>query len=521
MSRTCSRSIAVVAIGLIVTILFTIWYALVSTPVANAGIYKLYSCNVPGRETPVPSTAPWTAKLDNLNTYFFDNCASGGSFGIGLNLRFMHPITSASLALVRPATGPKAAIGIVRYRTWVTAELTGSGAPAFIDDGGAFSPPGGTTPDGEPWVSVPFSQTNPGVYVRLQCSGGAPSDCMFDSTKPLQVRGVESDLYEDVPPTGEIEGGTLIDGGATSRPRTLSFTATDEESGVARVDLLLGDTVVGVKDLDSSKAVCPHTDLNACPSRYAADFVVDSSLIAPGEYPAILRITDAAGNRKLITSTRPALIGNGTASFAGKTKLTVSFPKAGSTYTTNFGRSVRMHGRLMSFGGIPLARARISVMERPTTRHGRIRTSFAVTAADGKFRYLASGRRPSRTIEFRYSTEGGNPALGVSRRLQLRVRAASTFKVSLSGILVHYSGRVLTHPLPRNGKLVFVQGRAAGGAWQRFAVRRTDKAGRFSGRYRLRVRRPGIKLQFRVEIPKQSGYPFAARVGQAVTRVVR
>jgi hypothetical protein len=75
--------------------------------------------------------------------------------------------------------------------------------------------------------------------------------------------------------------------------------------------------------------------------------------------------------------------------------------------------------------------------------------------------------------------------------------------------------------MPRGGKKIYIQGRARGGAWQRFAARRTNAAGRFAGRYRLRVRRPGIKLQFRVEIPRQKGYAYAAQVGSPVTKTVR
>lgn len=46
---------------------------------AVAGIYKMYSCNVPGRSTPMPTAAPWRPLLDNGNTRYFDSCLIGGS----------------------------------------------------------------------------------------------------------------------------------------------------------------------------------------------------------------------------------------------------------------------------------------------------------------------------------------------------------------------------------------------------------------------------------------------------------
>jgi len=165
-----------------------------------------------------------------------------------------------------------------------------------------------------------------------------------------------------------------------------------------------------------------------------------------------------------------------------------------------------------------LARARITVTERPVNASGRVVKAVVTTGVDGRFSYRVSGEGPSRAITVQYVKQGSG---AVTRRLKLTVRAASRFRLSLRGVLVRYSGQVLSKPLAKGGTTVFIQGRAAGRAWQRFAVRRTDLGGRFSGRYRLRVRRPGVRLQFRVEIPKQSGYPFAAQLGAAVTRIVR
>lgn len=490
-----------------------------SVPPAHAGAYKMYSCNVPHKPTSLPSAAPWSVELDGLHTYYFNECASGGAFGIGLNVRYMTAFSTARLVLARPALGPQSTIGITRYRTWVTASL---GPHAFINDGGAFSPPGGTTPDAAPWVSAPFSRNHGAVYIRLQCT---TSDCYFDSGRPLQVRGVEVDLQEDAPPEAVIDGGTLLMPGLQSGSSTLSYTATDQESGVARVEALVGDVVVATEDLASNPAVCTHTEWNACPVRRAGDLTVDTSALPPGVYPVALRVTDAAGNRRLVTAQYFAAIGSssgGGSNGVGATAvLSATFQRGRTTHTTNFGRSVRLRGRLSDAGGNPIPRGRIAVIERPVAGRSKSTSSTVMTDVNGRFAHLLSGRRPSRNVHLQYYGGHGSKRPIASRRLQFRVRAASTFKVSLRGVVVRYSGRVQSRPVPRGGTRLFIQGRAAGGAWQRFAARRTNSKGRFAGRYRLRVRRPGIKLQFRVEIPKQSGYPFAPRNGPIVTRVVR
>jgi hypothetical protein len=143
------------------------------------------------------------------------------------------------------------------------------------------------------------------------------------------------------------------------------------------------------------------------------------------------------------------------------------------------------------------------------------------TAKDGSFRYVVAAKRSSRRIRFSYRSHVNDTVPAAARDVRVRVRAAAALRVRLGGILVRYAGRVLSRPLPRGGKVVYIQGRAKGGTWQTFATKRASRRGRFSGRYRLKVRRPGVRLQFRVMMPAQNGYPYAAAGGGAVTRRVR
>jgi hypothetical protein len=373
------------------------------------------------------------------------------------------------------------------------------------------------------WTSPVFQQSNRAVYVQLYCSTGAASDCQFESAVPLRVEGVEADLYEEVVPTGTMDGGSLLDEGVHTGQATLDFTAIDQESGVARVDALLGDTVVATVDLTGNSRLCPHTDLNACVQRYTDHIPIDTTRVASGSYVVALRITDAAGNQRLVSGTRPVFVTNEVASPNAATgvRLKAFFAKSRSTYTTNFRRSVRVRGRLLAPSGRGIGGARLEILEQPDATAAKETLSYTTTRSDGTFSFVASGKKPSRAVVVRYFNEAGARAPSASRRLRLKVRAASTFALTLRGISVRYSGRLLTRPIPRGGKQIYIQGRAAGGVWQRFAVRWTDSTGRFSGRYRLRVRRPGVRLQFRVEIPKQKRYPYAPRVGRVVTRTVK
>lgn len=516
--RTAGGSIAAVLAAILLC---------VAPSTAFAGTYKMYSCNVPGKDIPKPTTGPWHFNLDGLHTRVFDWCAQGGDFGIGLvpTQRFMRRDSSAALALERPTYGPMSAIGIVGYRTWLTVDLRGSGAPAFISDGGAFGRPGGTTSDGAPWVSPAFGITHRAVYVQLYCSSGASTDCQFDSTTPLRARGIEVDLYENVAPSGSIDGGTMLAGVPLQGRRSILYTASDDESGVARVELLLGGTVIATNNFAADPSACPHTNFNACISRYSGELAVDTNELGPGTYPVSIRITDAAGNFRLLSHAAPVTIVGSpvqpATSASAKARLSAGFAVTSrAMHTTNYGSSVRIRGRLNDALGRPIGRGRLTVRETLDSG-GRPRTKTITTGTDGRYSYIASGSAPSRRIQLRYLGATGTGGATSSRTLRLAVRATSTLTLVLRGTLVQYGGRVLSRPIPRGGKRVFIQGRARGGAWQRFASRRTDAAGRFSGRYRLRVRRPGVQLQFRVELPRQAGYAYASRTGRMTTRTVR
>lgn len=505
---------------------------LVLPGLARAGTYKMYTCNVPGRPgpVPVPSIGPWTTEYV-INTTSFDNCARGGTFGIGLNPgnRIMRPLSTAQLVLRRPATGPLSRIGIVRYKTWLIAQLAGTGAPAFISNGGAFGPPGGANTDSAPWVSPLFGQNNPSIIVQLYCSAGAPSNCFFNSATPLQARGIEVDLYEEAPPNGSIAGGSLLGHGLRGGTKSLSYSATDEESGVLRVEALLDDVVVARDDLGADPESCPRTGFNACRGRRTGDFRINTRMVPNGRHALSLRVTDAAGNRRLVLG--PSVdIANGAGAEGSPNGTNASDAVQLSAYftrsrraklTTRFGRRVVVRGRLRTSYKRPIVHAAIDVSERVALRDAVERQKGSThTDAKGRFRYVVPRATTSRALTLTYSSRHGELRAAGRKKLTLKVRAASSLRLSLRGVSVRYSGRVLSRPLPDQGKLVLMQGRAKGGAWQTFATRRTARRGRFSGRYRLRVRRPGVHLQFRVMIPREPDYPFFRGRGRAVTRTV-
>lgn len=479
---------------------------------ASAGTYVMRSCNVPGAAP--ASSAPWRWNaVGRMSAH--DECASGGGFGVN-GSPAMAPYDSGEVFVT---TGPE--VTIRRVRLFMLANLsTGSGRLAVaVSAGSQTNSVSIAGSPGADWIAAPYvSELLPvgtTVYhVYASCVDDAGVGCTPSSRTLLDIRGAEVTLEENVAPTGTIEGGDLLAGGPQAGARALGYTANDLESGVARVSAVVGTTVVGTADF---AAECAFTGIAACPQARRGSIAVDTHRIADGLYAVSLRVTDAAGNEQTVHSPSAIQVVNGSAEGTAPlrdARLSASFAaNHQETLMVGYGGRVLVRGNLRSRDGDPIAGATVEVTERPTAGGGRNSLGRVTTGRDGIFRYTVT-RGASRTLSFAFA--GATTAA----RLRLRVRAAATLDVRLAGIVVRYRGRVLSEPLPSKGKLVEIQGRAPGAGWTTFARRRTTGRGDFSGTYRLRVHRPGVRLQFRVRVPAQTGYPFLARTGRAVTRTV-
>jgi hypothetical protein len=201
-----------------------------------------------------------------------------------------------------------------------------------------------------------------------------------------------------------------------------------------------------------------------------------------------------------------------------RARLTVAFRDAnGALMTVPFGKGAAVAGRLVDESGRPITGAAIDVTHTPAVR-GAVATPRPgiTTDADGRFATSLDPRTTSGTVRFAYAYARGEQPAAVGD-LDVRVKAAVRFNVKLRGVVAAYRGQVLSGPVPR-GKLVVLQGRVKGRAWQTFASRRTTVGGRFSGKYRLKIRVPGRKLQFRARVVAENGFPFLANTSRAVTQ---
>ena len=285
--------------------------------------------------------------------------------------------------------------------------------------------------------------------------------------------------------------------------------------------MLLDETVVASRDLTP---ICRYADFAVCPTSDDETLEIDTRAVPNGSYDLALRVRDAAGNEQVVHGERPIDVANESpveSSSVVPYALVAKFKGSSrSKLTVPYGRRVSVRGRLTQGSqpvgaGIPL-----EVMERPD-RRGAVekRTRTVMTKADGSFSIGLATSRPSRVVRLAYRPAGGGQV--VSQALKLRVRAASRVRASLRGRVVHFSGRVLSGPIPKRGKRLQMEGRSPGSAWTPFKNLRTDTKGRFSGTYRLRVRRPGVVLKIRAIVPSESGYGYLSSRSRAVTLRVR
>jgi hypothetical protein len=494
---------------------------LIPVDAAHAGTYVIRNCNIPGEAG--RNVGPWRPSLVS-GTFWHDECGNGGGFGI--NAGTIPGNQGAGTLLETPP-----AVAIRRIRLWLVARLRSTSSQLFavVVSGTAttsspvdlFGPPGGSTLT-SPYVS-PLLSPETHVYLVLVNCGGANGDCPATDTNVLDIRGVETTLEESLAPTGSIAGGELFSGSPQSGVRMLAYAVGDQQSGIARISAMIGTTTVGTSDLAPE---CAYASIAACPSTRSGSIAADTRKVPDGIYPVSIRVTDAAGNEQTVTSPTAIQIANGTAAAQSQSsgslngaRLTAAFAaNRRSTLTVGYGRRVVVRGRLRGPDGMPMRGTSIVLEERVTTGVGSAASSTVITGPKGIFSYTAR-RGTSRTLTFQYRPTADGPT--VAKSLRLRVKAAATLRVALRGVSVRYRGRVLSTPLPRKGKLVEIQGRAPGAAWKTFARRRTSNRGHYAGTYRLRVHRPGVRLQFRVRVPAEADYPFVAHAGRSVVRIVR
>ena len=517
LAPSLAAAVVGVAVGLLVTIV---------VPPAHAGTYVMRNCSVPGH--PHTRMDPWSVSDNPMppGVSVQDDCIAGGGVGFKVASGTQLPGgTSPTFRLLKP-TDARRNIKFERLVLWYAARLQSSGQPLNLWAGhalpdGSFVVTLNNGPPGSEYLVAEqlLSPATQHYHVGLRCGPTegvvSPVPCVAAHPVPLLIRGMEVTLSEDVPPTILPPTGGLLDGTLQSGTSAVTYSASDAESGLSKVEVLLGETVVASRDLTPR---CAYSDFSACPTSEDESLQVDTRAVANGLHRVTLRAHDAAGNVTQVHAAGAVWVANATPPTAYELNGNLNGSKR-STLTVPYGRRVTVRGRLAQ-GSVPVVAGAVEVLERLDRSGARevLRTRVK-TRADGTFSTALVTRRPSRTVRLAYRPREGGQV--VSRPLRLRVRAASRLSVSLRGRVLRFSGRVLSQPVPRRGKQVVMEGRAPGSAWTAFKTLRTRRSGGFAGTYRLRARRPGVLLKIRAVVPSEPGYGYVSSRSKAVAVRVR
>jgi protocatechuate 3,4-dioxygenase beta subunit len=191
--------------------------------------------------------------------------------------------------------------------------------------------------------------------------------------------------------------------------------------------------------------------------------------------------------------------------------------------TVRYGRTIPIRGRLTMPGGNPVADGAIEVWELTRSPGAEWRRIALIgTDAVGRFMFKAL-RGPSRVLRFRYP--GTALVRARTTEVEIKVAATSTLDTSRNSVVngdeIVLRGRVLGRPLPAFGKLVQLQAYSRG-RWLTFATPRASAtSARWSYRYRFTATRGTVRYRFRIRVPQEAGFPYAAGTSRSVHVLVR
>lgn len=544
-----------------------------------AGEYRVYSCMTPAG-LPAPTDGWSSSATQPVDSVPVDNCASGGPLVAELNRSKSQP---ANRAMVTWAWDAPPGTTIAAYRIWRSGDVLSAGeanAAPYVYVARRVNVPSGadlvetcTAPTCSQ-VGLGGVGLSPGNllaqnlragtpatswYVNAGCGGITGEFCLPRAgvMAMARVHAAEFTLHDPEPPTVSQVAGPMTQAAEHAGVERLSMSVSDAVSGVYRAIVEVDGAAVRTVVLDDNAGRCadagvdpstPYEFLHRepCPKRLQYDLSLDTGTLTDGTHAVRVVVEDAAGNRTTAWSSdrfvvrnlvplaapvlAPSASGSAAVPVASSRPQTPAPPAQAPTgqpttrgcagslrgmsarfSRTDSGAMTARHGQTVTITGSGPRGATIRVWHLRGSRVVDL-GSFRVSST-GRFSHRLKARRGSGTLRL--------CGPGTSASLSLKVKAKVSFRVRITrGGLVRYSGRVATGQIPKGGKIVVIQGRA-GPSWQTFALRRTNSSGRFQGRYRLRVVWPGSKLQFRVRVPSEAGYPFVGVVGKALTRRVR
>jgi hypothetical protein len=276
--------------------------ALVLAYNAHAGTYVIN--NGPLAPVPNENPGPWSVFSSPQNPQGIFSEAPNDY--IGPRSGTMAPGTSDGVQVSVP---DGSADTIREAKLWWTVPQEISGATTFAEigawDGSGTQIDEYATPHEQLSTSANFllpSQTTVLTLADYCANDDNAQGCTFGSgvNPNLQLYGAQLTLADGALPNANVTGGTLTSASTLSGNQTLAYSATDSNSGVRLVKLLIDGQQVAENDY---LAQCPYEDFLACPASISDTISWDAATVPDGQHAVEAIVEDAAQNTSVFYDT--------------------------------------------------------------------------------------------------------------------------------------------------------------------------------------------------------------------------
>ena len=399
------------------------------------------------------------------------------------------------------------------------------------------------------------------AHVNCSTDDSSPTCYFADSIAVPALNDITLTLEDNTPPVIKSASGPLAtaaaDKSTVAGSQTLSFTASDADSGVRSATLTLTpqDGETPYTHTFDFAAQCSYDSWNACPlTESVSEFALNTATLKDDSYTVNLTVTDAAGNTAsdslgTITTAGPpstgaagVLAAGATASAGGaigpgsplvergpangtnasdQAELTARWTStAKATRTSGYGQADRITGRLTAPGGVPISGASLDVFQTPAEQGAQARLSDTGvrTGPTGEWTLTLPKGISSSTVRFTYSSHVDDTIPAATATLTLRVHAGIALRivprVTSVGRKIFFSGVLHGGPVPSGGKQLVLEA-SSGREWVEFRTISTNAKGRYRASYRFKFPGP-VTYRFRVISPYEADFPFLGGASNVV-----
>jgi hypothetical protein len=558
--REYRRRGALAAVGLLACTACLL--ALLSPPAATAGTYPMHQC-APG----TPAVSPgWSVYGYNTNasSVLSNTCSTGGAIGdyvasneqAGAVTENGHSGSQVGLALDVPGSAPDVSIQSISAEV-IGSSVTGDDAFMGFTSAGQALPGEVEIPNGggsnytasDSWT-LPQGARDFEAHVNCSTDDSSPTCYFADSIAVPALNDITLTLTDNTPPVIKSASGPLAtaaaDKSTVAGSQTLSFTASDADSGVrsAKLTLTPQDGETPYTHTFDFAAQCSYDSWNACPlTESVSEFALNTAALKDDSYTVNLTVTDAAGNTasdslgtitvagspsggstgSTASSATDVAIGPGSpaalrgaangANASDRTTLTAHWARTPKgSFTSRYGVRERITGRLTTAAGQPISGALLDVYATPGYQGARASLSAVGvhTGPAGEWSLTLPPDVSSCVLRLVYYSHVNDTVPAATATLTLRVHAGLTLRVTPHGASVgrriYFSGVLHGTPIPPGGKQLVLEA-SSGGQWVQFNTIRTDARGRYHASYRFRYPGP-VTYRFRVLSRYEADFPF-------------